>query len=118
MKTESRQLSLPIFIPVLLIINFAVLLLLCLIKGQLQVSVFFSYMYYAAFVNIGAGTACLMGSMQSRQDNLGVNYNVYPRKASDEMLSEQRKNWSKSLAFTIGLVSVGAILLMLSILFS
>ncbi|MCM0650248.1 hypothetical protein NBE98_17930 [Clostridium swellfunianum] len=117
MKTESRQLSLSIFIPVLLLINFVILLLLCFIKGQLQVSVFFSYMYYASFVNIGAGTACLMGSMQSRQDNLGVNYNVYPRKTSDEMLSEQRNNWSKSLTFTIGLVSVGTVLLILSILF-
>jgi hypothetical protein len=118
LKTEQRQLSLLIFIPVLLIINCIVLLLVCLAKGQLEAQLFFSYMFYAAFINIALGAMAYMGNIQSREADLGVSYNVFPRKTSDQRLLEQITNKSKALIFAIGFESVGAVMLVLSIIFS
>lgn len=118
MKTEKRQLSLPIFIPVLLVINLIVLLLICFAKGQLQANIFFNYMFYAAFVNIALGAMSYIGNIQSREANLGVSYNVFPRKTSDQRLFDEMANRSKALVFAIGFEAVGAIMLMLYIILS
>jgi hypothetical protein len=118
LKTEKRQLSLPIFIPILILINCIILLLICVAKGQLQAEVFFSYMFYAAFVNIALGALAYMGNIQSREMDLGVSYNVFPRKTSDQRLLEQMTSRSKALTFAIGFEATGVIMIVLSIILS
>ncbi len=118
MKAKKHQLSLPIFIPVLFLINIIVLLLICLVKGQLNIDVLLGYMYYAALVNIVLGVLAIVGNMQSKQENIGAHYNVYPRSTSDEILSKEMKNKSNALLFAVGLEVVGVIMLIFTMIFN
>lgn len=117
MLKEESQINMKVFIPILLLINFLILLIICTLKNQLNLEAFLKYMYYASFVNIVLGALCSIGNIQNRIFNRGAYYNFYPTKSSDEAISDEIIDKGKALRFTAGLEIAGMIMLIIYFIF-
>lgn len=113
MNIKKFQSGLPISASILLLINFILIFLICLIKGQLSITSYIIGMFYAAIANIVIGALALYGSFQSRGTNQLINAHLYYKKTSDEMFKEEMRNRYKAVSFTTVLVVTGLIILMI-----
>jgi hypothetical protein len=74
-------------------------------------------MFYAALINMVVGLMALKGNVESRQVNMGVNYNIYSKKSNDTLFEEEMANRRKGSFYTIGLEACGIIMLIIYMIF-
>ena len=98
----------------MLIFNLLLILVICIIRKDLNLEAYFHYTFYVGLINVILGFLVKLGSRETKAYNVIINYSLAYRKTSEEVINENIKDTNKGTYFMLIFEIIGIYLVIIS----
>lgn len=98
----------------MLIFNLLLILVICIIRKDLNLVTYFYYMFYVGLINVILGFLVKLGNRETKAANEMLNYFLTYRKTSEELFNENIKDTNKGTCCMITFEVMGILFVVTS----
>lgn len=102
----------------LLILNLLIILLICILRKNLNLVSYFHYGFYVGVINVILGFLVKLGNRDTKASNEVLNHSLTYKKTAEELFKENIKSANQSTSFMLTFEIVGLALVIVSSIIS